>query len=127
MTQQFTLDESRLAELAGRYPVETDHDALLAIEAALPEINEDPLITGPCEIAIELLADNDGEIDGWRVIISPDRAPDGPWIGGPIERAHYRETLDEPTEDGGIYDTAEIIRDTVTRANELLAWYERRP
>jgi hypothetical protein len=127
MTQQFELDEDRLPELAG-YPVENDHDALLLLEAAL-DLSGDrdgPAVTGPCELAIDLLADGDGEIDGWRIIIHPDEEyPDAPWLASSIRRVSYLELLPEPTEDGGLYDPAVIIRDAVDTANGMLAWYSR--
>jgi hypothetical protein len=131
MTQRFTLNESRLPELADpelgdRFPVVTDHDVLMLLEAVLPGTSDSPLIDGPCEMAIDLLADEDGLIDGWRVIIRPDEEhTDAPWLSSHINRVSYLEPLPEPTENDGRYDPAAIIRDAVALANELLDWYER--
>lgn len=33
--------------------------------------------------------------------------------------------MDQPGEDGGIYNTAQIVRAAATLANELLAWSQR--
>lgn len=137
MTGRFTVDEAALAavlpdmpelgSLIERYPVESDHDALLALEAAIihDEGYQSAAITGPCEIAVDLLTDSDGEIDGWRIIIHPDDTyPDAPWLASSIRRVHYLEPLPEPAEGRGVYDTAAIIRDAVETANAMLDWYE---
>lgn len=122
---QFTLDYSGLAALVVAYSVATDHDALLALEAALPGTSDHPLITGPCEMAVDLLADGDGEIDGYRIIIRPDDAPDAPWLASHICRVSYLDELREPDEEGGLYDPAEVIENAVKTANELLDWSRR--
>jgi hypothetical protein len=72
-------------------------------------------------LAVELLADADGELDGYRILIHPTSDPADPWIASNIERVSDREPLDQPTGSGGIYDTAEIIRDAVKIANDPLA------
>jgi hypothetical protein len=124
MTQQFTLDESRLANLAACYPVETDHDAMMAVDAAIHPSEGEPLITGPCEMAVDSLANGDGEIDAWRVIICPGR--DAPWLGSPSAASvEYLDRLPEPDEEGGLYDPAVIIRNAVADANWLLDWHEQ--
>jgi hypothetical protein len=124
---RFVLDESGLAGLAENYPVDDDHSALLMLETAIIGNGESspPLITGPCELAIDLLANSSGEIDGYRVIIRPDDSDDAPWLASHICRVSYLEPLPEPDENGGLYDTAEIVRDAVQTANELLEWSQR--
>jgi hypothetical protein len=127
MTQRFTLDESRLPELAACHPVETDHDAMMALDAAIHPGEGEPLITGPCEMAVDSLANGDGEIDAWRVIIRPpdEDHPGAPWLGGQVQSVEYLDRLPEPDEEGGLYDPAVILRDAVDAANELLDWYQR--
>jgi hypothetical protein len=116
---QFTLDESRLALVAGRYEIGTDHDALLALEAViLGDGDGGPLLAGPCEIAVDLLADQDGELDGYRVILHPDAGEAAPWLASGIQRVSYHR------DDGR--GTAEIIRDFARVANSLLAWHQER-
>jgi hypothetical protein len=125
---QFTINETALADLADRYPVEDDHSAFLAIETAILGNwgdGADAVIQGGCEVAVDLLANSDGEIDGYRMLIHPSGDLSAPWIAGHIERTIDREPLPEPTEDGGTYDTAQIIRDAAQAASELLAWSER--
>jgi hypothetical protein len=123
---QFGVDESRLADLAARYPVNDDHGAFLALEAAI--LGDDgnqatAVITGgPCDLAVEALADANGEVDGYRLLIHPATDLAAPWTASHVERVSDRDTLAEPTRDGGTYDTAEIIRDAATLANELLTW-----
>ena len=113
---EFTLDESRLADAAGRYEIETDHDALLALEAViLGDGDGGPMLAGPCEVAIDLLADADGELDGYRIILHPDAGEATPWLASSIQRVSYHRS------DGR--DTAGIIRDLVRVANSLLAWH----
>ena len=129
MTEQFGLDESRLADVAGRYPVTDDHSAFLALETAIRGHDGDPataVITGgPCDLAVELLANEYGELDGYRLLIHPAANLTDPWIASNTESVTGRDRLAEPDEDGGIYNTAQIIRDAVTLANELLAWSQR--
>ena len=124
---RFVLNESGLAELADRYPVEDDHSALLALETAIlgNGVSSPPLITGPCELAIDLLADGGGEIDGYRVIIRPDESEDAPWLASHICRVSYFGMLDEADENGGLYDPAEIVQAAVATANQLLAWRQQ--
>ena len=129
MTERFGLDESRLADVAGRYPVTDDHSAFLALETAIRGRDGDPataVITGgPCDLAVELLANEYGELDGYRLLIHPAANLTDPWIASNTESVTGRDRLAEPDEDGGIYNTAQIIRDAVTLANELLAWSQR--
>jgi hypothetical protein len=114
---EFTLDESRLAHVAGRHEIETDHDALLALEAViLGDGDSDPLLAGPCEIAVDLLADADGELDGYRIILHPAADEAAPWLASGIQRASSHR------DDGR--DAAGIIRDFVRVANSLLAWHQ---
>jgi hypothetical protein len=122
---RFTLDYAGLADLVVNYSVATDHDALLAIESALPGTADRPLITGPCELAVDLLADGDGAIDGYRIIIHPDEDPGAPWLASHICRVSYFDELPEPNEESGLYDPAEIIENAVKTANELLEWSRR--
>lgn len=113
--RRFTVNENLLQALSDRYyPVDSDHEAVLLLNEAI--MGDEPVITGPCEIAAELLADDDdGSVDGWRIIISFG----GPWLGAEISRVSYR------TRDGnGGYSPAEILRDAVDAANGLLSWYE---
>lgn len=115
----FTLDESRLADLADQYEIETDHDALLALETAIQgDHNGGPLLTGPCEIAVELLANGDGEPDGYRLLLRPDPDPAAPWLAGDVQLAADQR--------GNGLDTAEIIREFARAASSLLAWHRRR-
>ena len=128
MTERFGLDESRLADVAGRYPVTDDHGAFLALETAiLGTVGPSTAVItgGPCDLAVELLADANGELNCYRILIHPTPDPADPWIAGPAETVTDRDRLAEPTEDGGIYDTAQIIRDAATLASELLAWSRR--
>ena len=120
---RFELDYSGLASLVMNYPVEDDHSAMLAIEAALPGTADRPLISGPCEMAVDLLADGDGEIDGYRIIIRPNDT--SPWLATHIQRVSYLEQWDDPTDPGDLYDTAQIIELAVQGANELLEWSRR--
>jgi hypothetical protein len=116
-----------LPGIAARFPVEDDHGAVLALEEALfPAEGElrESAISGPCDMAADLVANDDGEIDGYRIIIHPSGNVNAPWIAGHIEYVRDRETLPEPDEEGGVYDVAAIIRDAVATANELLNWYE---
>ena len=114
----FTLDESRLAHVAGRYEIETDHDALIALESViLGDGDNGPLLAGPCEIAVDLLADADGELDGYRIILHPAAGETAPWLASGIQRVSYHR-------DAG-HDTAGIIRDFVRVANSLLAWHQQ--
>jgi hypothetical protein len=116
-----------LPGIAERFPVSTDHGAVMALNEALFTTEGelcDSAIDGPCDMAAELLADSDGEIDGYRIMIHPAGNVNDPWIAGHIEYVRDRETLPEPDEEGGIYDVAAIIRDAVQAANELLDWYE---
>lgn len=122
---RFELDYSGLASLVFEHCVASDQDALLAIEAALPGTGDHPLISGPCEIAVDLLADGDGEIDGYRIIIHPAPDPSEPWIASPICRVSDVEQWDDPADPDDLYDTAEIIENAVRTANELLEWSER--
>jgi hypothetical protein len=105
--------------------VETDHDAMMALDAAIHPGEGEPLITGPCEMAVDSLANSDGEIDAWRVIIRPpdEDHPGAPWLGGQVQSVEYLDRLPEPDEEGGLYDPAVILRDAVDAANELLDWY----
>jgi hypothetical protein len=121
---QFVLDKTRLPELAGDYPVSDDRSALLALETAILGNGEhsSPLITGPCDLGVDLLANGDGEIDGYRIVIHPSADDDEPYISSQIQRVSYFTPLAEPTEDGDLYDTAEIVLSAVMTANELLAW-----
>ena len=116
---EFTLDESRLANVASRYEIETDHDALLALEAVIlgdgGGVEGDPLLDGPCEIGVDLLADADGELDGYRIILHPDEDLAAPWVASGIQRVSYHR------EDGR--DTAGIITDFARVANSLFAWH----
>jgi hypothetical protein len=125
---RFRVDEAGLADLAERYPVEDDHSAFLAIETAI--LGDDgnqahAVIRGGCEVAVELLANGDGELDGYRMLIHPSSDLGDPWIAGHIERVIDREQLPEPDEGGGAYDPAAIIRDAAAEASRLLAWSER--
>jgi hypothetical protein len=125
---RFWLDEAALADLAERYPVDDDHSAFLTIETAILGDDGDrahTVIQGGCEVAVELLANGDGELDGYRMLIHPSSDLGDPWIAGHVERVIDREQLPEPDEEGGIYDPAEIIRAAVTEANRLLKWSER--
>lgn len=120
----FWLDYSGLAQLAADYEVDEDRDALLAIEAALPGTGDHPLISGPCAMAVDLLADSDGEIDGYRIIIHPTPDLNEPWIASPICRVSDLEQLERRVGRPN-YDTAEIIENAVKTANELLEWSKR--
>jgi hypothetical protein len=122
---RFELDYSGLASLVFEHCVANDHDAMLAIEAALPGVSDHPLISGPCAMAVDLLADGDGEIDGYRIIIHPASDLNEPWIASPIFRVSDVEQWDDPPDPGDLYDTAEIIENAVKTANELLEWSER--
>jgi hypothetical protein len=112
----FTLDEDLAAEETGdlgdfaeRYPVEDDHSAALAIDTAI----SDGLITGPdgWEIGVDLLANLDGELDGYRILVTPPRA-----------RWHLASPM-LSTLPGyiGTPDTLDVLREAVTTANDLLA------
>jgi hypothetical protein len=122
---QFTLNETGLADLAERYPVEDDHSALLALETAILGNGgfSSPLITGPCELSVDLLANGYGVIDGYRLLIRPSEDADDPFLASHIQRVTDLIPLTAPDDDGGLYDTAEIIRSAVRAANELLAWF----
>src|SRR5262245_54181249 len=92
MATEFTLDEARLADLAARYEIETDHDALLALEAViLGDGDGGPLLDGPCEVHVDLLADADGELDGYRVLLHPEDDPAAPWLASHIQRVSYHQ------------------------------------
>jgi hypothetical protein len=125
---RFWADEAGLAALAENYPVDDDHSAFLMLEAAIlsPDVERGgATIQGGCELAVELLAGGDGEIDGYRLLIHPSGELDDPWIAGHIERVIDRDLLPEPDMDDGSYDVAQIVRDAVTEANRLLEWSER--
>lgn len=62
----FTLGESRLAGTAGQHDINTDHDALLALEAVIPGDDDGPLPAGPRQAAAGLPAGANGELDGYR-------------------------------------------------------------
>ena len=116
---EFTLDDSRLADVASRYEIETDHDALLALETViLGDGDSGPLLDGGCEIGVDLLADAEGEIDGYRIILHPDEDLSAPWLASSIQRVSYHR------DDGR--DTAGIIRDFVRVANSLFTWNQGR-
>lgn len=122
---QFGVDEPRLADLAARYPVEDDRSAFLALQAAIQGDDDDPaaVITGgPCDLAVELLADADGQTSGYRLLVHPAADLAAPWIASNVEEVIDRDMLAEPTEDGGTYDTAQIVRDAAITANGLLTW-----
>lgn len=113
MPDFFTLDETRLAVVAAGLDIETDHDAVLALQAAiLGDDDSAPLLAGPCEIAVDLLADDNGEIDGYRAILHP---PGSPWLASDIQRVTGHL-------DAGL-DTAGIIRDFAAVASALWAWH----
>jgi hypothetical protein len=61
---EFTLDESGLAPVASPHEIKTDHDALVALDAVILGDGDSSPRPGPCEIAADLLADADGELDG---------------------------------------------------------------
>jgi hypothetical protein len=107
-------DEDELAELAADYEVTDDQEASIVLDAAIFGIDGDPVIAGGCEIAVDLLADGDGQIDGYRVIIHPTTDTEDPWIASSILRASDYDN-----------DPAAIIRDVVKIANDMLAWSER--
>jgi hypothetical protein len=110
---EFILDESRLADVAGRYEIENDHDALLALEAVIHGDSDGSLLLGcPCEVAIDLLANADGELDGYRIVLHPAADENLPWLASSIQRASEHR-------DNG-RGTAGIIRDFVRVANSLL-------
>jgi hypothetical protein len=132
---RFWIDEGALAELAELCPVYDDQDAAGVLTTAMLGSDGDQahaVIRGGCEIAADLLADHaeHGEVDGWRIIIHPSSDLDAPWIASHIFRVSDLDRMqaspDEPYDDReGSYDTAEIIRETVRTANEMLKWSER--
>jgi hypothetical protein len=113
----FRLDEARLADFAGDCTVDDDLDAFLVIETAIQGLGaDDPLITGPCQLAIDLLANSSGEPDGYRLLI-----PHGThWAASKVQ------SVTEMTQNEGaalresLYDPAEILRGAMLIANELL-------
>jgi hypothetical protein len=113
-TTLFTLDEARAGEdfgegdFADRYPVEDEHSAALAIDAAM----QAGLITSPegYTVGVDLLANLDGEIDGWRILVRRD-----PYDGWRM--ASEMLAVLPGTE----LDTLDVLREAVTMANELLA------
>jgi hypothetical protein len=116
---KFQLDEARAAEVgfAERFPVEDDHSAMLAIDQAIAG-DDDIVITGPegpspgtdtevTEMAVDLLADGDGKIDGFRILV---RLPGGLfWRASEIQRVPW-----------GGQDTLAVLRVAVAAANGLL-------
>lgn len=126
MSEHFTLDETGLASLAENYPVETGHDALLAIEAALPGTSDKPLITGPGALSAGLLADSSGGTDGYRILACPDSWPAGAaFLASDVQRASDFGQPEVPDENDGLYDTAAIIRGVVEIADDLLDFASR--
>jgi hypothetical protein len=114
---EFTLDESRLDGVAARYPIDTDHDALLALTTVVEgDRAGGPLLIGPCGIDVALLTDADGDIDGYRVILLPDDDEDAPGLASRIQRVSELHVAG--------YDTAGIIRHFVHVANDLLALHQ---
>jgi hypothetical protein len=85
----FTLDEQRAARLAESYPLvghaaERDHTAFLLVEEA---ITDGTLRGGgPCSLATDRLADSEGELDGYIILL---HIADGYWVRSPIKRASY--------------------------------------
>jgi hypothetical protein len=115
----FTLDESRVAGVAARYPIGTDHEALLALEAVIHgDRAGGPLLTGPCGLDVDLLTGADGDIDGYRVILLPDDDKDAPGLASSIQRVSELRAAG--------HDTAGIIRDFARVANGLLALHQGR-
>jgi hypothetical protein len=114
---EFTLDERRLPDVAARYPIETDHDALLALETVIRgDRAGGPLLKRPCGIAVDLLTNADGEIDGYRIILRPERDADAPGLASGIQRASHHRAAGR--------DTTGIIRDFTRVANSLLARHQ---
>jgi hypothetical protein len=107
--ETFTLDEAAAAgrNFAENYPVEDDHSAAVAITEAITS----GLITGPAgyEMAVDLLANLDGELDGYRILVS--REGESRYLAG--------EVLNIEPEDET--DTMDVLRTAVTIANGLLA------
>ena len=117
---KFQLDEAWAAKVgfAERFPVEDDHSAMLAIDQAIAGDDDDIVITGPegpfpstdvqvTEMAVDLLADGDGNIDGFRILV---RLPGGLfWRAGEIQRVPW-----------GGQDTLAVLRVAVAAANVLL-------
>lgn len=113
----FTLDESRLAELADNFEIVTDHDALLALETAIQgDSYRPPVLSGPCEIAVDLLENSDGETDGYRALLRPDPGADAPWLASGIQRVSDHR--------GDGLDTAGIIADFARLASSLFSWHQ---
>jgi hypothetical protein len=118
MPGTFTLDEAAAATqytggFGEQYPVEDDHSAANAIDAAI----SDGLITSPdgYEIGIDLLANLDGELDSYRILVNSTR------------QAWYlaSEMLCVMPGYVGTPDTMDVLREAVTTANGLLtAWLE---
>jgi hypothetical protein len=132
MSARFIIrNEDWLATLAELCPVYDDLDAVGVLTTAILGDDGDPghsIIDGPCDIAADLLADaaNEGEVDGYRIIIHPSGNLADPWLASNIERVSYRDDIDTPAKPGDSwsYDTAAIIRHAVEVANNLLAWSE---
>jgi hypothetical protein len=110
----FTLDEDQdqADSFTERYPVDDDHGGALAIDTAIG----DGLITGPdgWEIAVDLLANLDGELDGYRILVT---RPGQAWYLASEVLSVLPGT--EP-------DTMDVFREAVTAANDLLAAWTTR-
>lgn len=115
---EFTLGEPVIADLADRYEIATDHDALLVLEAAIHGHHSSgrSIVRGPCEVTVELLADADADLDGYRILLRHGPGRDSPWLASDVRRAadHLEAGM----------DTRDIIRDFLKTANGLYAWHQ---
>jgi hypothetical protein len=82
------------------------------------DVHDGPLLGGPCEITVDLLAGPDGEIDSYRALLRPDAGESAPWLASDIQRVFEHR-------DSGL-DAAGIIRHFAQLASSLLAWHQER-
>jgi hypothetical protein len=118
---QFELDMPRTLALDADYCTENDWDAVTGITTAvLGTDGMTPLVTAPdgYTLAADLLADEDGEPDGYRILVAA--GPDAPWLASrDIKRAaDFRVTADA----NELVSTSAVITDAVAAANGMLAW-----
>ena len=113
MPEQFILDEDYAVSVgfADRYPVEDNESAVRAIEAALLGTgdNADICISNLAgvEFAIDILADGDGAIDGYRILVRRRSEP------------YYLASTIRGFGSGD--GTLSVLRDAVEDANDLVA------